>query len=59
MISINCMGGLGNQLFQVSATYSLAVSNNDNAVFNFNNCYNFIIDNVILFQQLFILNNII
>ena len=39
MISINCMGGLGNQLFQVSATYSLAVSNNDNAVFNFNNCW--------------------
>lgn len=39
MISINFMGGLGNQLFQVAATYSLALSNNDDAVFNFNNCY--------------------
>ena len=39
MISINFMGGLGNQLFQVASTYSLALSNNDNAVFNFNNCW--------------------
>lgn len=39
MISINFMGGLGNQLFQVASTYSLALSNNDNAVFNFDNCW--------------------
>jgi hypothetical protein len=39
MISINFMGGLGNQLFQVSATYSLAKSNNDDCVFDFNKCY--------------------
>lgn len=33
------MGGLGNQLFQIAAVYSLAMSNNDIPVFNFDKCY--------------------
>lgn len=33
------MGGLGNQMFQIAAAYSLAQDNNDEAVFDFNKCY--------------------
>jgi hypothetical protein len=39
MISINLKGGLGNQLFQISCVYSLAMDNNDIPVFNFDKCY--------------------
>ena len=38
MVTINLMGGLGNQMFQVSAAYNLAKINNDTPIFNFNNC---------------------
>lgn len=39
MISCRLQGGLGNQMFQISAAYALALRNNDTAVFNFNQCY--------------------
>lgn len=39
MISSRLFGGLGNQMFQISAAYSLAVKNNDTSGFNFNECY--------------------
>lgn len=38
MISCNLQGGLGNQMFQISAAASLALSNNDTFSFNFNSC---------------------
>ena len=38
MVSCNLMGGLGNQMFQVSVTYNLAKINNDVSVFNFSGC---------------------
>jgi hypothetical protein len=39
MVSCRLQGGLGNQMFQISAAYALALRNNDTAVFNFNDCY--------------------
>lgn len=33
------MGGLGNQMFQIAAATSLAIENNDEAVFDFNLCF--------------------
>lgn len=39
MISCNLKGGVGNQLFQISTTYTLASENNDVAVFDFNKCW--------------------
>lgn len=33
------MGGLGNQMFQIAAATSLAIDNNDEAVFNFDSCF--------------------
>lgn len=33
------MGGLGNQMFQIAAAYSVASSNNDFCHFNFDKCY--------------------
>jgi hypothetical protein len=39
MISCSLQGGLGNQMFQISATIALALKNNDDACFNFNDCY--------------------
>ena len=39
MISCNLKGGIGNQLFQISTTFSLAQSNNDQSVFNLDACY--------------------
>ena len=38
MISCNLQGGLGNQMFQVAAATSLALSNNDTYSFNFHQC---------------------
>ena len=38
MVSCRLQGGLGNQMFQISATYALALRNNDTAVFNFDTC---------------------
>jgi hypothetical protein len=32
------IGGLGNQLFQIAATYSLALDNQDNACFDLTRC---------------------
>jgi hypothetical protein len=39
MITCNLQGGLGNQMFQIAATYALALRNNDTCGFNFSNCY--------------------
>lgn len=39
MISCNLQGGLGNQMFQIAATYALAKRNNDTALFNFETCH--------------------
>lgn len=39
MISARLQGGLGNQLFQISAAQSLAWDNDDVAIFNFESCY--------------------
>jgi hypothetical protein len=39
MISTRLQGGLGNQMFQISAAHALATRNNDIAVFNFNDCF--------------------
>jgi hypothetical protein len=39
MISCNLQGGLGNQLFQIAASSSLAIDNNDEFAFNFKSCY--------------------
>lgn len=39
MTSSFLMGGLGNQMFQIAAATSLAIDNNDEAIFNFNACY--------------------
>jgi len=39
MISAFLMGGIGNQMFQIAAASSLAIENNDEAVFNFENCF--------------------
>jgi len=39
MISCYLQGGLGNQMFQIAATYNLALKNNDSAVFNFDESY--------------------
>jgi hypothetical protein len=39
MISCKLQGGLGNQMFQISAAYALALRNDDLACFNLNNCY--------------------
>jgi hypothetical protein len=39
MISSRLQGGLGNQLFQISAAYALALRNDDVSGFNFNTCY--------------------
>jgi hypothetical protein len=38
MITCNLQGGLGNQLFQIAATYSLAKRNNDDSCFDLNRC---------------------
>jgi hypothetical protein len=38
MISCHLQGGLGNQMFQIAATVSLAIDNSDQACFNFSNC---------------------
>jgi hypothetical protein len=39
MISCNLQGGLGNQMFQIAATYALAKRNNDTCGFDFERCY--------------------
>jgi len=39
MISCKLQGGLSNQLFQIAATYALALRNNDVCSFDFNSCY--------------------
>ena len=39
MVSCSLQGGLGNQMFQISAAYALALKNNDISVFNFNQCH--------------------
>ena len=39
MISCKLQGGLGNQMFQIAATYALALRNNDTCGFNFSSCY--------------------
>jgi hypothetical protein len=39
MITCKLQGGLGNQMFQIAATYALALRNNDTCGFNFNQCY--------------------
>lgn len=39
MISSKLMGGLGNQMFQISCAVSLAKSNNETYGFDFENCY--------------------
>lgn len=39
MISCKLMGGIGNQLFQIAATYALALRNNDNACFDLSSCH--------------------
>jgi hypothetical protein len=39
MVSCKLQGGLGNQMFQISAAYALALRNNDICGFDFNNCY--------------------
>jgi hypothetical protein len=38
MISCNLCGGLGNQMFQIAATYALALRNNDISIFDFDKC---------------------
>lgn len=39
MITCSLQGGLGNQMFQIAATYALARRNNDTCSFNFINCH--------------------
>lgn len=39
MITCNLQGGLGNQMFQIAATYALALRNNDEAGFDFKSCH--------------------
>ena len=39
MITCNLQGGLGNQMFQIAATYALALRNNDTCGFDFTKCY--------------------
>jgi hypothetical protein len=39
MISCRLQGGLGNQMFQISAAYALALRNNDLACFDLSNCH--------------------
>lgn len=39
MITTYLQGGLGNQMFQIAAAYSLAKINNDNCIFDFNSCH--------------------
>ena len=39
MISCILQGGLGNQMFQISAAVALAIENNTNYSFDFDNCY--------------------
>ena len=39
MITCSLRGGLGNQMFQIAATTSLALDNNDESCFNFENCH--------------------
>jgi hypothetical protein len=39
MISAKLMGGLSNQLFQISAAHALALKNNDVSGFDFDSCY--------------------
>ena len=39
MVTTYLAGGLGNQIFQVSAAYNLAKKNNDISEFNFNECH--------------------
>jgi hypothetical protein len=38
MVSCYLQGGLGNQLFQISAAYSLSIDNNDECCFDFESC---------------------
>jgi hypothetical protein len=39
MVSSKLMGGLGNQMFQISAAHALALRNNDTSSFNLNSCF--------------------
>lgn len=39
MITCKLQGGLGNLMFQIATTYSLALDNNDECCFNFNNTH--------------------
>lgn len=39
MITSRLRGGLGNQMFQISAAHALAISNNDQSCFDFDSCY--------------------
>ena len=36
MVTSNLLGGLGNYMFQMTTAYSLALDNNDEAIFNIN-----------------------
>lgn len=39
MITSNLMGGIGNQMFEISAAYALALRNNDVCFFDLDKCY--------------------
>jgi hypothetical protein len=39
MLSCNLQGGLGNQMFQIAATYALGLRNSDEVCFDFEKCY--------------------
>lgn len=39
MITSKLQGGMANQMFEIAAAYSLALSNNDKCSFNFDDCY--------------------
>lgn len=39
MISCRLQGGLGNQMFQIATTHSMAIDNNDTSCFDIESCY--------------------
>ena len=39
MVTSKLQGGIGNQMFQIATAHSLALLNNDNSAFNFNDCF--------------------
>ena len=38
MVTSNLLGGLGNYMFQITSAYSLALDNDDELIFNINDC---------------------